>query len=202
MNIRRMRRFLAAAALAVVVGAGPTAVWAGQNQAGADESPFLQRFDQDGDGLISAEEFPGDENQFNRLDINGDGYLEPDEVPPPPPRRGPDAQRIITEFDVDGDGQLSSAEFPGPADHFDKLDTDGDGFLNSTELLAGRPGPPPGNGFQRDDADQDGLVSRAEFSGPADLFARLDADGDGYISREEARQGHPRSSGNSQESDR
>lgn len=53
-------------------------------------------------------------------------------------------------------------------------------------------GPPPDGhkrpgGFEKDDADRNGKVTREEFSGPADMFDRLDADGDGVITREEAR---------------
>lgn len=83
---------------------------------------------------------------------------------------------------------LSPDEFPGPADHFDRLDADGDGSLDTDEFLADRPGPGAAGGerFAKDDMDQDGLVSQAEFSGPEDLFDRLDTDGDGYISNVEA----------------
>ena len=47
--------------------------------------------------------------------------------------------------------------------------------------------PPKGSGFEADDANNDGIVTRSEFSGPDDLFKHLDRDGDGHISREEAR---------------
>ena len=45
--------------------------------------------------------------------------------------------------------------------------------------------------FYEDDADGDGVVSRTEFSGPADHFDRLDRNSDGAIQQSEARQGPP-----------
>jgi acetyl esterase/lipase len=39
--------------------------------------------------------------------------------------------------------------------------------------------------LQRDDADRDGRLSRAEFKGPAALFNRLDRNGDGFLTEEE-----------------
>lgn len=49
------------------------------------------------------------------------------------------------------------------------------------------PRPPKGGGFEKDDADGDGKVTKEEFSGPSDLFERLDRDGDGVITSEEAK---------------
>lgn len=64
-------------------------------------------------------------------------------------------------------------------------------MFNSLTEDQGRPDqrskPPEGGGFEQDDADGNGLVTRAEFSGPADLFKQLDRNGDGTISQEEAR---------------
>lgn len=180
-----IRCITVAAALAAVLAASPAIGWSRDAQ-----SDFIQHFDQNGDSLVSPDEFPGDQNQFQRLDMDGDGYLNAAEAPRRPPHRRPDPQEILAQFDADGDGQLSMDEFPGPDEHFARLDTDGDGYLSQEELLAGRPGPPAGGGFENDDADQDGRVSREEFSGPEDHFNRLDEDGDGYITREEARAAH------------
>lgn len=41
--------------------------------------------------------------------------------------------------------------------------------------------------LQRMDADEDGKVSRAEFSGPDRLWDRLDGDGDGFVTKTEAK---------------
>lgn len=64
-----------------------------QNQGGTDRvghPSFIDRLDQDGDGLVSIEEFDGPPEHFDHFDANGDGYIEEAEAPqgPPPPRGG------------------------------------------------------------------------------------------------------------------
>ena len=48
---------------------------------------FIQQFDRDNDGRISREEFTGPSRFFNRLDKNGDGYVDESEAPKGPPPR-------------------------------------------------------------------------------------------------------------------
>ena len=53
-----------------------------------------------------------------------------------------------------------------------------------------RNGPPSWDVLMgRDDADHDGLLSRAEFKGPPQLFDRLDRNGDGKLTKEEHEDG-------------
>ena len=102
---------------------------------------------------------------------------------------------LIERHDQDGDGKVSKMEFHGQDEHFTRIDLDSDGFINQQEALkAPRPKGQRGRllgKFTEDDADGNGVVSRAEFSGPADHFDRLDLNGDGAIEENEARQGPP-----------
>lgn len=104
-------------------------------------------------------------------------------------------QDMIERHDHDGDNRASKEEFPGPNEHSIRIDADGDGFINQEEAKqaprpAGQGGRVPGK-FNEDDADGDGVVSRSEFSGPADHFDKLDTNGDGTIQKSEAMQGPP-----------
>lgn len=110
-------------------------------------------------------------------------------------RRENPPQDMIERHDRDGDRKVSRDEFPGPDEHFTRIDLDGDGFINQNEARQnprpkGQGGRVPGK-FYEDDTDGDGVVSRTEFSGPADHFERLDRNGDGAIQQSEARQGPP-----------
>ncbi len=105
------------------------------------------------------------------------------------------SQSMIERHDRDGDNRVSMEEFPGPDDHFIRMDLDGDSFINQEEARQaprpdGQEGRVPGK-FTEDDGDGDGVVSRTEFSGPADHFDRLDLNGDGAIQESEARQSPP-----------
>jgi len=118
-----------------------------QSSASSDSSSrFIQKFDKDGDGMVSKEEFPGSEEHFNQLDVNGDGYIDASEAPKGPPPRGMMGGDFIQRFDKDGDGKVSRAEFPGPDEHFNQLDVNGDGYIDATEAPKG---PPPMRGAGR-----------------------------------------------------
>ena len=98
---------------------------------------FIQKFDQNGDGKVSKEEFPGPEDHFTNLDANGDGFIDQSEAPKGPPH-GMKGGGFIQKFDQNGDGKVSKEEFPGPEDHFTKLDANGDGLSISRKPPKGR----------------------------------------------------------------
>jgi len=61
-------------------------------------------------------------------------------------------------------------------------------FGLNTLVFADHQGPPPnGGGFEQDDVNNEGKVTKDEFKGPDDLFDKLDANGDGEITKEEAK---------------
>jgi len=165
-----------------------------QSSASSDSSSrFIQKFDKDGDGKVSKEEFPGSEEHFNQLDVNGDGYIDASEAPKGPPPHGMMGGDFIQRFDKDGDGKVSKAEFPGSEEHFNQLDANGDGYIDASEAPKGPPhhGMMGGDFIQRFDKDGDGKVSKAEFPGPEEHFNQLDVNGDGYIDATEAPKGPP-----------
>ena len=101
-----------------------------------DAQAMIDRFDADGDGALSADEFAGPLSLFDGLDSDGDGLLSEAELDAGSP--GPPADGGFAADDTDQDGQVSLAEFSGPEDLFSQLDADGDGYITRDEV-----GPPP-----------------------------------------------------------
>jgi Ca2+-binding EF-hand superfamily protein len=165
------------------------------------------RYDKDGDGLVSKEEFPGPDSMFTKLDTDGDGYLSGDEL------RGVRERDIMfAKADANSDGKVTLEEFIAyQKQMFSDLDENKDGALSSDEFAAGLgPGGPQGQFggpggmgqqgqwgdpaamaqrmMQRSDTNGDGKLSRDEWRGPEGSFENLDKNGDGYIDASELSQ--------------
>lgn len=120
----------------------------------------VMRADKDGDGRVSRAEATaaGAERSgewFDKLDLNKDGYVTPDEIAQARANRSVNRhaemkQKMDERFkesDTNGDGQLSldevQAKMPKLAERFAALDTDKNGQLSKEELAQGhmRHGP-------------------------------------------------------------
>jgi Ca2+-binding EF-hand superfamily protein len=168
---------------------------AGEFEAAAKESAdywtkrFMKRFDADGDGKVTKEEFArARKERFAMRDLDGDGRIGLEDRPPGlrerlrnwfggGPKDGKDAK--------DG-GPGTLERLLGRANRqFARLDKNGDGVIDAKDLealAAERIGHASQRFFKRFDADGDGKVTADEFNRFAkERFARLDLDGDGKI---------------------
>lgn len=138
---------------------------------------------------------------FAELDVNGDGGLTMEEVTAA-------AMARFVMADTDGDGALSQAELIARAEDevvariadqvartVDRRDDNGDGLLQPEEMM-GR-APLPERLFDRFDADEDGIVTQAEFEA---MQARMQArraehDGRGHHGDKRGDHSGPRDNG-------
>lgn len=107
-------------------------------------------------------------------------------------------------IDADGNGEVTQAEIAAfRTAKFTAEDSDGDGFLDTDELTQAGRGERAAQRAERlldrQDANNDGQLSLAEFTPPADRaeerFARLDSDGNGTLSQAEFEAGMKRGAG-------
>lgn len=110
---------------------------------GTPGSMMLQRFDTNGDGKVSEEEFrAGHAKMFETMDANNDGQLTRDELTQAAAARQANrADRMFSRMDINGDGSISREEFAAAGvSRFNARDVNGDDQLTSDELARGRAG--------------------------------------------------------------
>ncbi len=172
---------------------------------------LFKQLDENEDGRIVRYEYKGEEEEFYRLDDNGDGAVTLSEMlrgKAAAPRGGAPAKPrveaalpddLFKEWDQDEDGQLAPEEFKGSREIFDRLDKDADGYLSPKELRLSATPPkgtkaaakqkggagPEAAGAQAEIKGAPGSVSREEFKGPQSLFDQIDTDKDGFMSPDE-----------------
>ncbi|MFV1958779.1 MAG: hypothetical protein ACC662_05130, partial [Planctomycetota bacterium] len=151
---------------------------------------------------VSLAEYTGRE-PFERLDRNHDGFLDRQDLPPPPGGGDEAFDARFEAMDRDGDGKLSVDELPRPG-LLGRLDTNRDGFVSRAEARAGlrragrgrKDGNEAGLGrprglsraaLRRFDRNRDGKVEREEFPGSDERFDALDTNHDGVLTREDVK---------------
>lgn len=157
-------------------------------------SRIIARFDRDGDKRLSRRESPDWlRQQFPRMDTNGDGILDGQELAVgqgmQPRRATMEPNAMFRRLDKNSDGKISKDEAQGRiSENFLRMDLDGDGSISAAEFsrimqrLRDRQQPTLKATFFDQDADSDGRVTKREASGElAERFRELDANNDGQL---------------------
>lgn len=157
------------------------AVFAGATNAQAQMR--FQGMDSNNDGVITRDEWRGNDRSFRNQDWNGDGMLSGEEVRVGGRRQTNwsqdwnhdgrvdnfDAQifQRFRGYDMNNDNRVARQEWPGDGRLFMRLDTNRDGVLSVQEYTQG-------GGFNLD-----------SLGGPAFRFSNIDTNNDGWITRNE-----------------
>jgi Ca2+-binding EF-hand superfamily protein len=187
--------------LIVALGLSVVPVFAGQQRDRGNTGMRFQSMDANGDGVITRDEWRGNDRSFRNHDWNGDGKLSGDEVRPGArrPARWDDydvedsiardgdwSEARFKSLDHDGDGRLTATEWHGDPEMFGRLDRDRDGAISRGEFLGDAEEEDREERFSDLDTNRDGRLSRDEWHGSSAVFRALDANGDGILTRAEA----------------
>ena len=110
---------------------------------GQEEKPdindVIKRYDKNGDGKLSCDEFPNAE-AFKNIDADQDGFISKEELKqhhenrPKEPGQKKSREELFKENDKNQDGKIGKDEWKGPPNFFEKLDKNQDGFLTKEEF--------------------------------------------------------------------
>ena len=138
--------------------------------------------DRNGDGVITREEWRGNNTSFNNHDWNGDGVLSGSEVRPGARQQVASSDRF-SELDDNNDGYISWGEWSSTSRSFDQLDLNDDGRLSRNEF--NNRSRIPVAVFSELDDNNNGSISRSEWRSDTVAFNRLDTNGDDRLSENE-----------------
>jgi Ca2+-binding EF-hand superfamily protein len=104
----------------------------------ADAEERWKKLDQDNDGRISRSEWQRNEQAFDRMDADRDGFLTKEERRAAAREFLGKRRKGLREMDADADGNISRSEWKGKEETFNWLDTNKDGLLSRDELREAR----------------------------------------------------------------
>ena len=90
----------------------------------------FEEMDSNSDSVITADEFRGPEEAFSRIDADGDGQINREEMEAASSPRPP----TFEELDVNDDSFISADEFRGNQTAFSRADVNGDGQITREEM--------------------------------------------------------------------
>jgi Ca2+-binding EF-hand superfamily protein len=119
-----------------------------------DAEERWKKLDKDGDGRISRSEWQRNEQAFDRMDADKDGFLTKEELRSAAREFREKHQQRLREMDTDADGNISRSEWKGKEEMFNRLDANHDGVLSRDELRGARKPHGPGSPHRSDQSDK------------------------------------------------
>ena len=155
----------------------------------APRERFANRFDQDGDGVVSVAEVQAATlNKFGQLDSDGDGNVSNAELEAVNSITATDqTNNLFIAEDNNADGLISTTEAYQLVNRLvaQGADSDGDGQISSSELTLHFTLGQTDQQLELLDTNADGVISITEYSTTAlSTFDSLDRDGDSVIGNE------------------
>jgi Ca2+-binding EF-hand superfamily protein len=141
----------------------------------------FRSLDRNNDRRISAAEWYYDVETFRRADRNGDGFLSSAEFFA---SEDDDRTDSFEYLDVNGNGRIERNEWHGSLAEFNRLDRNRDNVLSRAEVVGSAPMPQP-DLFATLDADGDGRISPVEWRWSLRSFYQQDTNDDGFVTRNE-----------------
>ena len=155
----------------------------GISTASAQTRGQFQGLDSNHDGVISRDEWRGNDRSFRNHDLNGDGVITRDEMRQVETRSGSGwTSDDFIALDRNNDGRVSRWEWREDYGQFDRIDRNQDGQISRAEFLGAAD---PDRTYDR---NRDGVVSRDEVYGQdwtSQHFDTLDRNNDGRLNRGE-----------------
>lgn len=160
----------------------------GMVQAKNDKGKMKYRgMDRNNNGVITREEWRGNDKSFRNHDWNGDGVLSGDEVIPGAHRyqgaQPSSYSNLFSELDYNNDSFVSRSEWNNTTRSFDYLDLNRDGRLNRDEFYNRQQYPV--SIFRELDQNNDGRIAYSEWRSTSVSFDRLDINKDRLLSESE-----------------
>jgi len=145
----------------------------------ADLASNFGAYDEDGDGLLDAEELLVSADALQPADLNADRRLGRDEVERLQ-ELGANARAAAARLDgADAQFPIEEADFKDGPRRFAYLDRDGDGLVSEAEYLSTQTAAV--KQLRRFDLDHNGALTESELWDAPTRFAAADLDGDNLL---------------------